>query len=344
MFKKTHILFSTTAFVAFFAVAFLAGTALAGDEENARPCVLNQCIDCGMDLCKMEKPFSVSHAGREARFCGKKCLELFKADPKGYFERLDQAVAKQQLAHYPLDTCPVSGGKLGSMGEPVNYLHENRLVRFCCKGCVPAFKKSPAKYLKKLDEAVIAQQSAQYPLETCPVSKMKLGKMGEPYNYVYANQLVRFCCKGCVSAFNKEPARYLAMVNGSWAKKHGAASGCGGSCSGSCNSAAQNKVQGDATGCCGSCGGTAQSKGHGDAKDCGGSCGGAAQNKGHGDAKGCGESCGGASKDTKGTVKTSGEGKCGGCGGDAKGVGAGSGSVNKDKPNPPPVPAKKISG
>ena len=54
---------------------------------------------------------------------------------------------------YPLTTCLVSGEKLGEMGKPYIYKHEGREVRFCCKNCLKDFKKDPAKYLKKLDEA-----------------------------------------------------------------------------------------------------------------------------------------------------------------------------------------------
>jgi hypothetical protein len=53
---------------------------------------------------------------------------------------------------YPLDTCPVSGEKLGSMGDPVILKHEGREVRLCCPGCIDKFKQDPPKYLKKLDE------------------------------------------------------------------------------------------------------------------------------------------------------------------------------------------------
>ncbi len=52
---------------------------------------------------------------------------------------------------YPLDTCLVSGEKLGSMGEPVVIQHEGREIKFCCDSCVPKFKKDPEKYLEKLD-------------------------------------------------------------------------------------------------------------------------------------------------------------------------------------------------
>ncbi|ACB74839.1 hypothetical protein [Opitutus terrae] len=63
-----------------------------------------------------------------------------------------------QKADYPLQVCAVSGEELGSMGEPFDYIHKedgkpDRLVRMCCDGCVKKFKKDPAKYLKKIDEA-----------------------------------------------------------------------------------------------------------------------------------------------------------------------------------------------
>ena len=64
-----------------------------------------------------------------------------------------RAEEKSTAKPYPLTTCVVSGEKLGSMGKPFAYDHEGREVRFCCKNCVKDFKKEPAKYLKKLDDA-----------------------------------------------------------------------------------------------------------------------------------------------------------------------------------------------
>ena len=54
---------------------------------------------------------------------------------------------------YPLKTCVVSGEKLGEMGKPAVYVHEGREFQFCCKDCVKDFKKDPAKYVKKLEQA-----------------------------------------------------------------------------------------------------------------------------------------------------------------------------------------------
>jgi hypothetical protein len=58
-------------------------------------------------------------------------------------------------AAYPLKTCLISNEELGSMGAPVEFIFRSpgqadQLVRFCCKMCVPKFKKDPAKYLAEL--------------------------------------------------------------------------------------------------------------------------------------------------------------------------------------------------
>jgi len=79
-------------------------------------------------------------------------------------EALDLTKAK---AAYPLTTCVVSGDALegGDMGAPIDYVYKqdgqpDRLVRFCCKMCVPKFKKDPAKYLKAIDDAAAAKPAA----------------------------------------------------------------------------------------------------------------------------------------------------------------------------------------
>jgi hypothetical protein len=74
------------------------------------------------------------------------------------------ATATTDPSAYPLDTCVVSGDKLGGdMGAPIDYIYKeagkpDRLVRFCCKMCIPKFKKDPAKYLQLIDEAAKKNQ------------------------------------------------------------------------------------------------------------------------------------------------------------------------------------------
>jgi hypothetical protein len=60
----------------------------------------------------------------------------------------EKAKAKSLAASYPLKVCFVSDDKLD---DPVDTLYGNRLLRFCCKGCVRSFNKNPSKFLPKLD-------------------------------------------------------------------------------------------------------------------------------------------------------------------------------------------------
>jgi len=60
----------------------------------------------------------------------------------------EKAKGEALLRSYPLKTCFVSGDRLD---DPVDALYGERLLRFCCKGCLRSFNKNPSKYLPKLD-------------------------------------------------------------------------------------------------------------------------------------------------------------------------------------------------
>ncbi len=47
--------------------------------------------------------------------------------------------------------CPVTGAKLGSMGDPIAVEVEGRKVWVCCAACPPKLKADPAKYLARLE-------------------------------------------------------------------------------------------------------------------------------------------------------------------------------------------------
>jgi YHS domain-containing protein len=86
---------------------------------------------------KMLKPFIVAVL-----------LAGFAAAPWAAFAK-DKDVKKA----YPLTTCVVSGEKLGEMGKPYTFTQDGREVQLCCKSCLKDFKKDPAKYVKKIEEA-----------------------------------------------------------------------------------------------------------------------------------------------------------------------------------------------
>ena len=54
---------------------------------------------------------------------------------------------------YPLQTCVVSGEKLGGMGDPYVFTYQGREIKLCCQGCLKKFNKESASFLKQLDAA-----------------------------------------------------------------------------------------------------------------------------------------------------------------------------------------------
>jgi YHS domain-containing protein len=77
-------------------------------------------------------------------------LFSFCATPVASFAA-DKQTAKPKP--YPLKTCVVTDEKLGEMGDAYVFVYEGREIKLCCKGCLKDFKKEPAKYVKKIEEA-----------------------------------------------------------------------------------------------------------------------------------------------------------------------------------------------
>ena len=72
------------------------------------------------------------------------------------------STASSKPVPYPLDTCVVSGDKLGGdMGPPIVFIYSNGVVnqeiKFCCPDCKPKFLKDPDKYMKIIRDAEAAQ-------------------------------------------------------------------------------------------------------------------------------------------------------------------------------------------
>ena len=234
-FKMKHAVMLMLAAAAFMVLA--AGLAAAGDNavaekaaadkavtEKAEPeraaaedtYPLSTCIVTGAELGSMGEPVIYDYKGREIRFCCAGCVKKFEADPDGYVKKMDAAIIAAETESYPLSTCVVTGKELGSMGKPIDYIHDNHLVRFCCAGCIKAFEQDPAKYTAKIAEARAKQAAGTprpYPLDTCIVSGARLGSMGEPVTRVYKGQEVKFCCAGCMPAFEKNPDKYMEKLH-----------------------------------------------------------------------------------------------------------------------------------
>ena len=49
------------------------------------------------------------------------------------------------------------------MGDPVDFVYGNRLVRFCCPGCIDGFKADPTAGLAKIDAALAPKKDVEKP-------------------------------------------------------------------------------------------------------------------------------------------------------------------------------------
>ena len=58
-----------------------------------------------------------------------------------------------------------------------------------------------------------AAEAPVYPLKTCVVSGEKLGTMGKPAVLNYEGREVQFCCKACIKDFNKDPKKFIALLD-----------------------------------------------------------------------------------------------------------------------------------
>jgi YHS domain-containing protein len=52
-----------------------------------------------------------------------------------------------------LATCPVSGDKLGEMGQVYVFVYQGQEVKLCCPDCKKDFDKNPKKYMKLIRAA-----------------------------------------------------------------------------------------------------------------------------------------------------------------------------------------------
>lgn len=126
---------------------------------------------------------------------------------------ISSAVAGAPAEPYPLTTCIVSGEALGAQGDPVVVEHEGRELRFCRAGHAEAFAQDPAAHLERIDAAIIEDQRPLYALDICLNSGGPLDGMGEPYEFVHGNRLVRLCCEECRASFEEDAAELLADLD-----------------------------------------------------------------------------------------------------------------------------------
>jgi len=78
----------------------------------------------------------------------------------------------------------------------------------------------------RTDKAWLSDAQAKYPIDTCIVSGERLEDHAESkrLDVIYRepgkpDRLVRLCCKSCISDLEKEPAKFLKLLDEAAAKK-----------------------------------------------------------------------------------------------------------------------------
>jgi hypothetical protein len=99
--------------------------------------------------------------------------------------------------------CPVSGEELDAMGAPVKATSGKQTIFLCCKDCLgkPISKENWAKVTTNM----IAAQGQ------CPVLKKDLPK--DAPSIVVNHQRVFVCCKMCLPKVQKDPDKYVAIID-----------------------------------------------------------------------------------------------------------------------------------
>ena len=191
-----------------------AAPAKAG-QRVGDPYPLDTCPTTGKKLGTMGDPVVKVYDGREVRFCCPACPPKFEKDQAANVAKLDEKMIKDQAALYPLKTSVVTGKDLPAPpNKPYEFVYGNRLVRLGAESEKADFLKEPKKYLAALDKAVVDQQGKDYPLKACPVSKEEYGgDVGKPVDLVVASRLIRLCCNACKKDVEKDPAKFIAIVD-----------------------------------------------------------------------------------------------------------------------------------
>jgi Cu(I)/Ag(I) efflux system membrane fusion protein len=112
------------------------------------------CPVTNLKLGSMGDPVPVEIGGRKIWTCCDSCPPKLKANPAKYLAKLGSPASPPDtgkvLTVEEQKICPVTGAKLGSMGDPVLAEVEGRKVWTCCAACPPKLKAEPARYFARL--------------------------------------------------------------------------------------------------------------------------------------------------------------------------------------------------
>lgn len=172
---------------------WIASMATAGQmPEN----VQSKCPVSGEEL--DEDAISLTFSNKSIKVCCKKCAKKVKADPAGYFDKLEGRTAQER--------CAVMGGKIIPKNSfVVNGTHVDQ----CCPGCQKKWRADPAKYFSKLADKKVVLQPAS---NRCPVMP-KMAVNDREYFVTMGSRRFYFCSEGTRTKFLANPAKYMKNLD-----------------------------------------------------------------------------------------------------------------------------------
>ena len=111
--------------------------------------------------------------------------------------------SRDQLRIAVQGICPVSGNRLGSMGETVKVKAGGVDLFLCCEGCRQG--KVDSEHWTTIHSNIANAQGI------CPVMEKKLP--ANPASTIVNGQVVFVCCPPCTKKIEAEPAKFLAKVD-----------------------------------------------------------------------------------------------------------------------------------
>jgi hypothetical protein len=152
--------------------------------------------------------------GQQVFVCCPPCIAKIQADPAAALTKVNASyvayVTAERQAHSDhmqiaaQGICPVSGQKLGAMGEPIKVkVGENEVAFLCCKGCLG--KQLNAEHWATVQTNLAKAQG------TCPV-------MGKPVDASMKSTVVNgrkifVCCPPCIEKIQADPAAFVAKLD-----------------------------------------------------------------------------------------------------------------------------------
>lgn len=117
----------------------------------------------------------------------------------------EEELRREQLRIAVQQICPISGQKLGSMGDPVKVSvgESKEEVYLCCKGCMTG--KIDPKHWATIHANIAAAQGI------CPIMEKGLPKKSKWT--VVKGQIVYVCCPPCIKKIEAKPEANLAKVD-----------------------------------------------------------------------------------------------------------------------------------